>query len=275
MANAKVVEQMIRDRGSKYTKGVDTMSKKTTRKRLAKDEDYKELIPGTPEWMTCWREHNHDAEYQKKMVKYQEEYIKERQKVLEKRKRLDGKTETEIQRERTNKKREEELRMQQEFIKKHGVQKRRASGAGQVYDEDGEEIDDDDEPTPRTKKAKKATKEVHVKKTEKKVEKTKKTHKKEVMRTVGQPFGAEGRTFDLYAIGIPDHVKSVKQLIAWLEEEGRTIIELKDDELRAYAPERVTSSGRVAKVTVKKQGSRHLVTYRSNKNSRTVDDENE
>ncbi len=105
----------------------------------------------------------------------------------------------------------------------------------------------------------KPTKEVTVKKSTKKV------------TSVSSPF--EGDTFGNYTIDIPDKAfGSKKRLIEWMLKENRLIIEYKKNrgKLGAYQPERNTESGRVATVTVKKQGERHVVTYRSNKNSKKV-----
>jgi hypothetical protein len=163
------------------------------------------------------------------------------------------------------KEREEELKKIEKFVKKHGVQKTRRGKGGRGEAAEDLDYDDDDFDPDDLDLDEEEVMERPVKKMLKAVTKSK---TKEVMRTVGKPFGADGRTFDLYAEAVPDEVKSVAQLIKWIRSEGRPIIEYKDGELRAYERERVTSTGRVAKVCVKKQGERNLVTYRSNKNSR-------
>jgi hypothetical protein len=294
MAKAKLIEQMAVEEGlkrlrAKYSSKEEDVKKPVKRVRMVEEEKkprvrltekpYKDLIPGTPDWMACWREY---PKLQKEMVEYQKEYIKERQKVLERRKRLGGKTEEEIIRENAKKEKEKRDKEIADYVAEHGVQKRRSSGQGQYVvedddDDDEEEYqdvdDDNDEDEEETVKPKKTKKEVKTVKEAKKTVKPEKSHKREVMRTVNKPFGAEGRTFDLYAVSIPDSVKSLPQLKAWLMKEKRTIIEFKDGELKAYEPYRATESGRKAKACIKKQGSRHLVTYRSNKNSALVEDE--
>lgn len=124
--------------------------------------------------------------------------------------------------------------------------------------------EEEDEPVVRKKIQ---PKEVVMKKPIKKEIKSK---QREVIPVKTQAFGAEGQTFDKFAVSIPKNVQTIKQLKAWLIEEGRHVLEFKRGEIRAYDNERVTESGRVAKVTVKKQGERMIPTYRSNKNSRTV-----
>jgi hypothetical protein len=217
--------------------------KKTERVRLEEKKPYIGLVPSTPEWIRCWRKH---PELQQEMLVYK------------------NKNFTDVDPELAAKKkaREDELKKIEKFVKKNGVQKRRTSGKGYALEDDGDDdFLEDEEPQP-------VKKERHMKVVRK--EETKKSTKKEVMKTIGKPFGSDGRTFDLYAVRIPDSVKTMSQLKSWLKTEGRTIMEYKDGEIRAYETERVTSTGRVAKVTVKKQGSRNLVTYRSNKNSRTT-----
>jgi hypothetical protein len=285
MANAKLIEKMVVDRGSKFTKKEETVEK-PKRVRLH-EKPWEGLEPGTNDWKTCWRE-NPTRQSQDEMLEYQKVWIVKRQAKLndgKKRKRL--LSDVEIIKEAKRVKEEEDAKLLAAFIKKHGTQKRR-SGGGQLWvdddddndieadDDDSEYDDDDDEEeivskikaTKKDRKLVKELKKMPKKEVERFIKETKKTQKKEVMRTVNKAFGADGRTFDLYAVSIPDNVKSISQLKNWLMSEKRTIVEFKDGELRAYTPERVTSSGRVAKVTVKKQGGRQIVTYRSNKNSK-------
>jgi hypothetical protein len=266
MANAKYIEKMAREH-SLERQGLNKPKEESMRKRLhkvvqkTKEEptvrvrlsdkkvgtDKKKpwigLTPGTKAWKELWASFTKNPDAQNEMIRYQTATL--------------GRDDMN-KLEELKKKRERDQREIEKYVEKHGVQKRRGRGP-----EEEEDDDDDYDDTPKRKE--KPMKRSVVKKT------TKKSHKKEVMRTVNKPFGAEGRTFDNYAIELPDDVKSIKQLKQWLRDEKRTIIEFKDDELRAYAPERVTASGRVAKVTVKKQGARQIVTYRSNKNSRIAD----
>ncbi len=229
---------------------------------------YESLTPGTPEWMECWKK---NPKLQKDMAVFRDKLEKEGKKVERKRlvRKITGLEDFEEQK----KKRAEELRLQEEFIKRNGVQTRRPKGVKVDDDDDNFAIGEEEEvPVKKAAKVvKTAKKEAVMKKSPKTVKKAGRGQTEEIVKTVGQAFGAEGRTFDLYAKPIPKNVNSVKQLTAWLREEGRTIIEFKDGELRAYEPERVTSTGRVAKVTVKKTGNKHSVTYRSNKNSRVVE----
>jgi len=193
-------------------------------------------------------------------------------------------------------KREQELQAIEEYIKKHGVIKTSGKGPVVLDDDlfDNELPEPDLEPVDKGKKSTKKveqsqpkqTKEVTVKKSTKKVTKkaepikkaqpkptkevtVKKSTKK--VTSVSSPF--EGDTFGNYTIDIPDKAfGSKKRLIEWMLKENRLIIEYKKNrgKLGAYQPERNTESGRVATVTVKKQGERHVVTYRSNKNSKKV-----
>jgi hypothetical protein len=223
------------------------------------------LEPGPGKWMEMWKAF---PEYQRGMLQYRTHM--EDTAVLEEEK----------------KKREKEKADIEKFVAKKGVQKRRGKGEAAVYldDDDDYNVDEEEEEEEEMPTRKQTIKKVIEKKTTKKpvkkevkpmkkeVEKkaVKKTQKKEVMKTVNKPFGADGRTFDLYAIPVPKEFVS-KKFKAWMNEQRRFILEFKDDELRAYTPERVTASGRVAKCCVKKQGKDHRVTFRSNKNSKVVE----
>ena len=172
------------------------------------------------------------------------------------------------------KKREEEIADIEKFIAERGVTtKRPRAGKGEE-----DEFDDEDEElavvVPRKKIVTKPIKEaVQMKKkiiVKKPVVET--TTTKEVIRTKGQAFGSEGRMFDMYAVPLPEDIKTLKQLKDFLRETKGDVIEFRDGELRVYnVDERITSSGRVAKRCLKKCGDKIRTTFRSNVNSRVVE----
>lgn len=305
MANAKVIEAMIRRRGSNLMPKEET--KVIVRKRITK-KPWEGLTPGTKAWMKVWKEH---PECQREMSNY----------TLTK----GEDTMADIEEER--KKREIERKAVERYVREHGVQTKR--GRGEEEDDDDPE-EEEERPPKRNHRAVIIKKEVEMEEEdvtaeeimsmsrrtlikfadlnkvdvddldeyddldelkkavidwliendylEEETPKPKKivrSRKEEVMNmTRKTPFDGP-RTFDVHAVALPIDVKTVKQLKEWMREDNRTIIEFKDGKLKAYNPTRVTASGRVAKVTVKKQGNNHIVSYRSNKNSRVVDNDEE
>lgn len=197
-------------------------------------------------------------------------------------------------------KREQELKAIEEYVKTKGVIKHSGRGPVMLDDEDDWVMPEPDlTPLPKATKRvpprvtktnkkevvqmKKVEKKAVVKKATKKSEPVKVTKKaqpkptkevavKKSKKATNVPSPFEGDTFGNYTIDIPDKAfGSKKKLIQWMTDNNRLIIEYKKSRgrLGAYQPERDTrESNRVASVTVKKQGERHVVTYRSNKNSK-------
>lgn len=218
-----------------------------------KDTPWVDLVPGSIQWTVCWEKNKTCHE---EMLKYRERYAVEHPEIKDK----GGEA------MKAMKKREEELKQIEKFVKKNGVEKRRSAGKGEAalkLDDDDEFDDDEDEETIERKPTKKATLKVVKNKAAKSA--------REVMN-VSKAFGADGRTIDLYAEDLPSNIQTVKQLIKYLRESGHRIIELdtRSNVLRVYNNTRVTESGRVAKVTAHKRAKDIHVSYRSNKGSKTV-----
>jgi hypothetical protein len=263
----------------------EVIERKHINKNVTKKPPYEDMKPGSFEWIECWKKF---PGLQKGMIKYAEE-IKS---TLTKKERIQMKKRNEVPVETKleQKKRDEERKKIEAFVRENGVAKRRG-GKGQEIEDDDDDFEDEEEVVvPVKKTVKKAVKEtpvvkksnkkevVPVKKAVKVVEEVKsnkkivKSKKEEViMKTIGRPFGADGETFDLYAEEVPTEIKTISQLKKWLIDNRRNILEYKKGKLKAYQPERVTNTGRVAKVTVKKCGSKNAVTYRSNRNSKVVE----
>jgi hypothetical protein len=251
------------------TKGGNTMKKEVERKRLStvtKKALYDGMKPGTAEWMECWKK---NPKLQKEMLEYKKNYkevkiMKRVEKVVVTKDRVGV---------RKGATKDDEKKAIEEFIRLKGAEKVTATRTPARGEE--KPVSKTKAVLIKNKAAQKQIKEVVMKKQNKKVV-TKTVTKKPEVKPVkkGVSFNEIGETFYNFAELIPANVKTISQLKTWMNDEKRYIIEFKHGELRGYQPERVVSgSSRVAKVTVKKCGNTHKVTYRSNKNSRIADED--